>query len=49
MMRAGAGNAVGDIQLVSSSFFARISTVVDLDGHIAIRPAEVALVDFLSI
>lgn len=32
---------------MSSSFFARISTIVDLNGHIAIGPAEVMLVQYL--
>ena len=48
VMWAGAGNAIGYIELVSSCFFARIFTIVDLDSHIAMRPAELALVQCLS-
>lgn len=44
VIRAGAGNMIGYMSLVSGSFLARISAIVDLDGHKAVRPAEVALV-----
>lgn len=52
MVWVGAVDASGYIQLVSSSFFARVSAVVDLDDRIAIRlpyPAEVALVRYMSV
>lgn len=52
MIWIGVGNASGNIQLMSSIFFAAMSAIIDLDSSIVIQlpsPTDVALVQHINI